>query len=186
MRAGYVLVGGQSSRMGRDKACLPLDAEPLGARVARMVAEAAGSVALVGHPERHSGLGYPVVPDRYPGEGPLGGILTALHHTTADRNLIVACDMPGLTVEFLKDLLQAAERNPLSILIPETEGGRLEPLCAVYHRDTLAALERAFADGIRKVTAAFRGVGVAAYPVAEVARFQNLNTPEDWARYAAG
>jgi len=181
-----VLVGGASSRMGRDKAYLPAQDEPLAARVARTVCAAAGSVTLVGDSERYSALGYPVVPDRYPGEGPLGGILTALHHAAADRLLVVACDMPNLTVEFLKELLAAAERHPPGILIPETEGGKLEPLCAVYHRDACGALEQAYSRGVRKVTAAFAGLRVTAYPVKEVACFQNLNTPEDWARYAAG
>lgn len=172
--------------MGRDKAYLPLPGGTLGARVADTVMAAAGSVVLVGNPERHCDLGYPVEPDRYPGKGPLGGILTALHHTQADWNLIVACDMPGLTVDFLKELLEAAECNPLNIMIPETGGGHLEPLCAAYHRSALAELERAFAGGIRKVTAAFTGLRVATWPVAELAHFQNLNTPEDWADYAAG
>lgn len=174
--------------MGRDKAHLPLPfgGETLGVRVARTVHAAAGSVVLIGPVERHSDLGYPVQPDRYPGEGPLGGILTALHNTAAEWNLVVACDMPGVTVEFLKELLEAAERNSLSIMIPETDGGKLEPLCAVYRRDALAQLDRAFAAGIRKVTAAFAGLRVATYPVAETARFQNLNTQDDWTRYAAG
>ena len=172
--------------MGRDKASLPLSGETLGARAARTVKAAAGRVALIGDPARHAVLGYEVVPDRFPGEGPLGGILTALQYTQAEWNLIVACDMPRLTEEFLKELLDAGERNGSSILLPETEAGQLEPLCAVYRRDALAPLERAFAGGIRKVTAAFAGIPAATYRVAEVGRFQNLNTPEDWERYAAG
>ena len=58
------------------------------------MARAAGNVTLIGHPE------LPAIPDRYPGEGPLGGILTALHHTSSDWNLIVACDMPEVCRRF--------------------------------------------------------------------------------------
>jgi molybdenum cofactor guanylyltransferase len=186
IRAGYVLVGGRSSRMGRDKAYLPLGREPLAAHVAKVVETAAGSATLIGDPEKYRALGHSVLPDLYPGEGPLGAILTALHATRADWNLVVACDMPGLTVPFLTELLDAAQRNPAEITIPETPGGKREPLCAVYHRDILPSLERSFAAGVRKVATGIACLRVAVYPVAEVARFQNLNTPEDWERYAAG
>ncbi len=81
--------------MGRDKAYLPVSGGILVTRVAGAVEAAAGNVALVGDPERYADLGYPVVADRYPGQGPLGGILTALGEKAAEWNLIVACDMPG-------------------------------------------------------------------------------------------
>jgi molybdopterin-guanine dinucleotide biosynthesis protein A len=61
----------------------------------------------------------------------------------------------------------------------------LEPLCAVYHRRSRETLYGAFADGIRKVTDAFSGLRVAMFPFAEPTPFQNVNTPEDWAGYAA-
>ena len=172
--------------MGRDKAFLPVAGVPLGAHLGRLLETAAGTAVLVGDARVYGGLGYPVVPDHYPGEGPLGGILTALRHTAADLNLIVACDMPRLTVEFLRELLDAAAANPAGVLIPETAGGHREPLCAVYSRSALPGLQRAFDTGIREVTAACEGLDVRSYPVAEVSYFQNLNTPEDWGRYAAG
>jgi molybdenum cofactor guanylyltransferase len=172
--------------MGRDKAFLPVGDEPLGARIGHIVECVAGSAVLVGDPPAHAALGYPVIPDLYPGEGPLGGILTALRHSDAEYNLIVACDMPRLTVEFLGELLDAAGAHSVAVVIPETAAGHREPLCAVYNRNALPRLQQAFDGGIRKVTAAFEGLAVVHYPAREVACFQNLNTPEDWARYAAG
>lgn len=152
--------------------------------VARQVAHAAGHSTLVGSPELYHELGYPVIPDDYPGEGPVGGILTALRHTSAEWNLVVACDMPGLDYRFLKELLEAAEVNRANT-IPMGPSGRLEPLCAVWRRDSLAHLESAFARGIRKVATALEGLQVSVYPAAEVALFQNVNTPEDWTGHAA-
>jgi len=167
-----VLAGGYSTRMGRDKALL------MGGAVAQAVRQAAGSATLVGDPERYGSLGYPVIPDLWPGEGPLGGIVTALRHTREDLNLIVACDMPMLSGIFLEELLRAAGEG---ILVPVNAKGRLEPLCAVYPRSALPGLETAFAAGIRKVAGAFAGLPVTPYPVAEPSHFQNVNTPEEWA-----
>src|ERR1700678_91181 len=109
--AGYVLVGGRSSRMGRDKAPLPFRGGALAQSVAQAVSEAAGSAILVGDPVRYAGLGYAAIADLYPGEGPLGGILTALLNTSADWNLITACDMPQLDPEALRGLLKTAAES---------------------------------------------------------------------------
>lgn len=184
-RAGYVLTGGRSSRMGRDKALLPFRGGTLGGAVARAVAAAAGSAVLVGNPALGETLGYPAIPDLYPGEGPLGGILTALGHTMADWNLIVACDMPGLSGGFLAGLLDAAERAGAGVLMPAGPCGLPEPLCAVYHGSVRPAIGAAFRRGIRKVAAALDEAGAITLPVLELAPFHNVNTPEDWAGYAA-
>jgi len=176
--------------MGRDKALLPLPGgrRTLGQSVAGIVASAAGSAALVGDPERYCSLGYPVVPDRYPGEGPLGGILTALAHTSADWNLITACDMPGLNAGFLRELLAAAAAGNADILLPFGPSGQPEVLCAVYRKRAMTALEAAFRAGIRKVAlaaAAPSSLRTVPFHVAEVSVFQNVNTPEEWAAHGA-
>ena len=184
-QTGYVLVGGRSSRMGRDKALLPFRGGPLVRSVARAVELAAGSVTLVGHPRRYRPLGFPAIADDYPGQGPLGGILTALRHTFADWNLFAACDMPGLSAEFLRRLLDAAERSGALALAPAGPSGRPEPLCAVYHRAALPALETAFGNGVRQAAAALQEVHAALLPVLEVLPFQNVNTPEEWASHVS-
>jgi len=183
-RAGYVLAGGRSSRMGRNKALLPYRGSALVESVARAVELAAGSAVLVGSPGSYGSLSFPAIADVYPGEGPLGGILTALQNTTAQWNLVVACDMPEVSAEFLCGLLDVAERSDADALVPCGPSGLLEPLCAVYQRRSYDGLHAAFAGGIRKVTGAFEGLRIAAWSVPEVVRFQNINTPEDWAAYA--
>ncbi len=170
--------------MGRDKALLPFRGGLLGASVARAVAEAAGSATLVGNADLASTLGYPAIPDLRAGEGPLAGILTALGHTTAEWNLLVACDMPELSSVFLRRLLEDAERGAADALIPVGPSGRPEPLCAVYARSCRPALEAAFALGVRKVTLALADLQVVWRPASEARPFQNVNTPEEWAAYA--
>jgi molybdenum cofactor guanylyltransferase len=170
--------------MGRDKALLPFRGGHLGRSVAEAVERAAGSVVLVGNLELARLFGYPAIPDGYPGEGPLGGILTALEDTSSDWNLVAACDMPGLSAEFLNRLLDIAAGSDADAVLPAGPGGRPEPLCAVYHRRSRDPLSRAFARGVRKIAAALENLPVYVWPVAETAPFQNVNTPEDWAPWA--
>lgn len=113
--------------------------------------------------------------------GPLGGIESALSYTSADWNLILACDMPAVSVEFLSGLLDAAERLNAEVLAPVGPTGLLEPLSAVYHRRCLDAISRALDAGVRKITAALQDLEVARWNVEDAACFENLNTPEEWA-----
>jgi len=166
--------------MGRDKARLPFRGATLSQTIFDAVQTAAGEAFFVGNPE----LGG--IPDRYPGEGPLGGILTALEHSRAEWNLIVACDLPELTADFLRSLLDEAARVSCDVLLPHAPGGRPEPLCAVYRQTARPALAGSFAAGTRKITDALAGLAVYPLEVKEVLPFQNVNTPEDWSRYAAG
>jgi molybdopterin-guanine dinucleotide biosynthesis protein A len=172
--------------MGADKALLTLRGVPLGAAVASVVQQAAGSAVIVGDPALYGALGFAAIPDLFPGEGPLGGIITAISHTAADWNLITACDMPELAPGFLDCLFEAAERSNARVLLPRGPGGRPEPLCAVYHRDALPALSVAFGSGMRKITAALESLSVEYFSVPDLKRLQNLNTPEEWSGYAAG
>ena len=184
-RSGYVLAGGRSTRMGRDKALLPFRGRPLIAAIAETVFQSAGRAILVGNPALSPVAGFPAIPDLFPGEGPLGGILTALRHTSAEWNLVCACDMPGLDSAFLNSLFETAEAGDGEVLLPVRSNSLAEPLCAVWHRDCRGGVEAAFAAGVRKVTAALEGLRVVPYRVNADAPFQNVNTPEDWSEYAA-
>jgi len=72
------------------------------------------------------------------------------------------------------------------VLLPRGPAGLPEPLCAVWRRDSLEPLRTAFDAGIRKVTAALAGVRTRDVPVLDLKPLQNVNTPQDWAGYAAG
>jgi molybdopterin-guanine dinucleotide biosynthesis protein A len=172
--------------MGVDKALLSFRGETLAAAVARAVEQAAGTVLLVGDPIRYERLGFAVIPDLYPGEGPLGGILTALAHTGAEWNLITACDMPELRAGFLGRLFEIAEGSEADAVLARGPSGIPEPLCAVYRRTALDSLQTAFHRGIRKITAALASVPVAYLEVADLKPLQNVNTPEEWSGYASG
>ena len=173
-RAGYVLAGGASLRMGRDKALLDWNGYPLVVHLASMVQQTAGSVTIVGSFEKYGSLGFSIVSDREAGLGPLEGIRSALEHSVADWNLIVACDMPYLKPKLLAGLLGEAELRDADCFMPEGQ-----PLCAVYHRRCLPVIEAALKNGIRKVRQALGSLDVGLYETAEVLCFQNMNRPED-------
>jgi molybdopterin-guanine dinucleotide biosynthesis protein A len=177
--AGFVLTGGRSSRMGRDKALLPIDGSVLVERTAEVVRAAAGSVTLIGAPGRYAHLGLPVLPDLVPDGGPICGLHTALKITRANWNLVVACDMPGLTVAFLGDLLAAAQQLGCACLTPQTDSG-LHPLCAVYHRRSADAVEFAIQHKSLKMHDLLKSLGAVSWPVADVSLLENVNTPLEW------
>ena len=182
-REGFVLAGGRSSRMGRDKALIEIDGIRLVNRAAQVVNEAAGSATLIGDPEKYGGLGHPVHQDIFTGCGPLAGIHAALSVSRADWNLVLACDMPEVGPAFLIQMLERAEQGRQDCLLPAGESGRPEPLCAVYHRRVLPAIERALNDGVRKVLDGLAGLRVEVFPVSGPGPFRNINTPAEWSEY---
>ena len=176
---GFVLAGGRSSRMGRDKALLPLDGSTLLEQVAARVRAAAGSVTLIGPPERYSSLGLPVAADLIEDCGPIGGVYTALKISSAPWNLIVACDMPAVTTGFLAGLLEAARGADADCLVPETDRG-LHPLCAVYHRRAVTALQHAIRHKSFKMHDLLRSLRTVAWPVDDPSLLENVNTLVEW------
>jgi len=167
--SGFVLAGGESSRMGRDKALLPYRGKPLIEHIARSVREAAGNVRVI-------------VNDKIPGCGPLGGLFTALSTTETDWNLVVACDMPGISREPLLTLLNRAETSHSDCIAAASTGGALEPLCAVYHRRCLPIVARAIRDKRLKMQNLLAELSVEAQ-VVDPAVLANANTPAEWAAF---
>lgn len=176
IRAGFVLAGGRSSRMGRDKALLPVGQETMLARTCRLVHDAAGSVTLIAPPDRYPG--YRAVADQIEHCGPLAGLYTALSITPADWNLIVSCDLPNLTAALLDQLLARAARTAADAVVAQTAAG-LEPLCAVYHRRSLAAARACLDRKILKMHDFLSTLPFEPVP-ADPRAVANVNTPEEW------
>jgi molybdopterin-guanine dinucleotide biosynthesis protein A len=168
--------------MGRDKALLPYRGTTLVEHLARVVQEAAGAVALIGAPDHYRSLGYPVYPDKFPGCGPLGGIYTALSVSSTDWNLIVACDMPGISADVLRTLLGSAEQSGKSCVVATGPTGDPEPLCAVYHRSCLPVLARAIEEKRFKMRDLVAQLDRTLKPV-DASALANVNTPAEWADF---
>lgn len=184
--AGYVLVGGRSSRFGSDKALATWNGKTLALWVAEQVREAAGSVTLVGPREKYGSLGLPLIEDPIQGFGPLAGLSAALDHTAAAWNVVVACDMPHVTAGFLAFLLRTAREQDPDVLLPLDPDGRAEPLCAVYAMRCREVVAEAIRRGVHKMTTGLAGLRVQHVTSSDYAAFNpdgrlfaNLNTPAD-------
>jgi molybdenum cofactor guanylyltransferase len=183
-RAVFVLAGGRSSRMGRDKALLPFEGRSLVEHVASQARGVTDNITLVGAIRRYANLGYPVIEDIFPGRGPLSGLHAALTSSNSNWNLVLACDMPGLSGEFLIQLVTRAESGYASAVIPVAPDGVPQPLCAAYHHHCLDAVAGALENGVYKITEALARLDVDFWLVPEAHHFRNLNTPQEWSAYS--
>jgi molybdenum cofactor guanylyltransferase len=184
--AGFILAGGESMRMGRDKATLELGGEPILERTARLLESVAGPPAVIGIFSGHDSFGLRAFADDWPGAGPLGGIATALRVSNAPWNLVVACDLPYLTKAWLDFLVARALLSQGDAVVPANVRGA-EPLCAVYHKRCEAAIRAALETGTRKVTDGLKELLVELIDPFEWKGFdsdgllfKNMNSPEDY------
>jgi molybdopterin-guanine dinucleotide biosynthesis protein A len=190
---GYVLAGGGSTRFGRDKALVPFGKETLLVRLCSLVAGVTDAAAILGSSEKYGAVGVPCIADQWPGEGPLGGIVTALEATGATRsgresswNLIVGCDMPFLTADWLAYLIERATGSGAEVVVPKSDYG-LEPLCACWRTSARAELQSVFDRGVRKITEAIKHLSVEILDETHWKRFDsadrlfwNMNTLADY------
>jgi molybdopterin-guanine dinucleotide biosynthesis protein A len=183
----FVLAGGKSSRMGADKAMLEVAGQTLLQRTLELARAVAEDVRIVGVREKFGEFA-PVVEDKYPDRGPLGGIHAALASTGSDFNLILAVDLPFLEKRFLQQLVTEALASGAVVTVPRAGGG-LQPLCAVYRREFAALAEQALAAGRNKIDTLYARTTLRIIEEDELARFafspamfDNLNTQEEWER----
>jgi len=182
----FVLAGGASSRMGRAKGLLTFAGKPLVVHVARLVESVAEPPVIIGPASAYGGIGFCVIGDDRRNMGPLGGICTALRVTTRGWNLIVGCDLPFLTREWLEYLIECAMDSPADVVIPLNERGH-EPLCAMYRKRAHGAIEAALGRGVRKITDGLKQLTLTAIEPSEWKAFdargrlfKNVNTPADY------
>ena len=111
---------------------------------------------------------------------PEGGLVTALSASTCEWNLIVACDMPCVSAEFLTLLLEAARDSEAQCVLPVTADGRRHPMCAIYRRSANSLLKDAVQIGTHKLQTAIQELQIHEFPVLATDILINVNTPADW------
>ncbi len=182
---GVVLAGGQSRRMGQNKALMTLRGERLVDRVMRTLRDVCAELLMVTNsPEVYADIGIRIVGDVWPNKGSLGGIYSGLYHITTPYCLVVACDMPFLHAASLRYLIEAIGDH--DVVMPDVLGEQ-QPLHAIYARTCLEPIkQRLEADRLR-IVGFLPDVRVRTISAEELQpfdpellAFQNLNTPEEF------
>ncbi len=187
-----MLVGGESRRMGADKALLELRGKPLFLHAVDLLRPRVAEVMLLGPPERYARFSIPVLADRRPDRGPLAALATGLEAAAHDWNLFLACDLPLLEGRFLDFLLERARATDAEAVVPRTADG-WQPLCAAYHRRCLPRMQHALETDKRAIVDVLPSLRVEPITEERLAEFgfdprmfRNINTAEDWAAVLRG
>ena len=186
MLTPYLLVGGQSTRMGRDKAFVPLGNQILLEQALQRLAPFGPVTLLTGDPanearQQQLATYARIVPDRLPNTGPLGGIEAALHDCQTDWLLVLPIDQPSLPTEALQTLFaETLQTEARAACFTQPTGP--EPLPLLLHRSLAPAVTQALTSGDRRLLPTLRRlVGTHLHQSLRQtpAWFHNLNTPAD-------
>lgn len=182
--SAVILAGGESRRMGRDKAWVEFGGTPL-LKLAVEKARQLGinEIFISGRAgEDYSALKCPVLFDLEPGLGPIGGIERGLHACRSSLLLVLAVDLPRMSLSLLRRLRKVCDR--LTGAVPSWNG-QLEPLAAIYpkrcHTFAFAAIAKSQNSARDFASACLLQRAVRAYPVmcGEASDFSNWNRPGD-------
>jgi molybdopterin-guanine dinucleotide biosynthesis protein A len=185
---GFVLAGGKSSRIGQDKGFLRLGNQPLVLRAAEILLPIVHTVTLLASPDLYGNLGFPVIADLWPDQGPLAALCTGLISSDAEWNLFLACDLPRVSPRFIEFLVQRVRATRSDAVVPRTQEG-WQPLCAAYHARCRTAFQPAVRQRRLSIVELFDELHPEAITPEEMAsiglseaEFANVNTPEEWTR----
>ncbi len=209
--SGIILAGGQSRRMGRDKAWIELQGRPLIEHVLARLEQVCAEIIVVANDQApYAQLAARVVGDILPGHGSLGGIYSGLHAAQFERAIVVACDMPFLTPALLRHMLTLAEEHDVVVPsaanswqpvrptrdkskersgnLPTAKDSNLHPLHAVYAKPCLGPIEARLRAGDLRIISFYPDVRVRVLTQAELERLDsqhlslfNANTPDQLA-----
>lgn len=151
-----IMAGGGSRRMGTDKSMLLIEGRPIIERTCRQLAACFEQVLISANKaDKFAFLGFEVVPDKVPEQGPLMGIASALEASVNEINFVVACDIPEIETSYVRRILSEAAGSDADIIVPTTGNGRYEPLFAVYRKSALEAINKVLSSGGRKISDVF-------------------------------
>ena len=177
-----ILAGGQSRRMGRDKASLPLGEQTLLEQLIEQLAGRFQEIII----SVSKGQPYPLnnvrqVEDRYENAGPLAGLLAGLQASSSDISLVVPCDQPEIDLGIVRDMLQVLDQHDL--VYPRLDGQIPHPLFALYRRSLWPVIEKLIIEGKLSVLHLLTEVKAVALDIPASRLPWHLNSLEDYQNY---
>jgi molybdopterin-guanine dinucleotide biosynthesis protein A len=181
---GVILAGGKSSRMGSEKGVIEVNGEKMIITLCRLLKPLVSNILIITSNSDYQFLGYPLYADLILDSGPAGGIFTGLSCSSTDKNLILPCDTPFLTTDFLHYLIE--ESGHAEITVPVYKS-RIHPLCGVYSKTFLPEWEKRVRNGELKLVELLKHFQVKYLDIDLIPEFdggrlfRNINCPEDLA-----
>jgi len=173
-----ILAGGESSRIGTDKAMLPIAGRPMVRHILDRLGPHFDQVIVSANdPEKFAFAAVDVVADRVAGQGPLMALASALQASAHEVNFVTACDIPEPNMGLVRRMLRRIDEY--DVIIPQTGCSRYEPLFAVYRKSIVAMLDRALSAGKRRIIDALSGCRVMYLDASDV-ELGNINTLDDY------
>jgi molybdopterin-guanine dinucleotide biosynthesis protein A len=165
MKSFIVLCGGMSRRMGRDKGSMNLHGKPMLTHVLETITPVADEIVLVLRDEDQletyknflkelrlsNKTDLNICTDILKDQGPLAGILTGLLHLNSDKAMVIPCDSPFVSVQFINRLFDLSEKSNCDAYVPKWSDNRLEPLHSIYKKNIHPIIQKLLNEDIRDV-----------------------------------
>jgi molybdopterin-guanine dinucleotide biosynthesis protein A len=176
-----VMAGGESKRMGTDKSMLSIKGQSIIESICEQLRDSFDEIIISANQvDKFAFLGYKVVPDKVPEQGPLMGIASALEASSNEYNFVVACDIPKINLNYVNRMLAEAIESQADIVIPVTGKEKYEPLFAIYSKRIIEAIHETLSSGKHKIIDVFPLCTVKHIEMDDTDWFINLNTKADY------
>jgi molybdopterin-guanine dinucleotide biosynthesis protein A len=179
---GIILSGGKSTRMGLDKGLLELNGKPMIQHVIDHIDPICDQILISTNEKKYEDFGFPVYKDVITDIGPAGGIISCLVHSTNNKNIIISCDLPYASTNFIRKLIDLS--GDFEITLPRT-GPYFQPLCAVYSKDVYRTFRDCIKQGMYSLKSIIMEFQIQVIEQDDISEFdlakelKNINTPED-------
>ena len=177
-----ILAGGNSSRMGEDKGLLDLNGIKMVEHVIKTLKEITDDIIIISNNLEYKLFALPVFSDTISGKGPIGGLYTGLSKSNSEKNIVISCDSPFVSSNFLKKLLSISK--DFDVTVP-SYNNRIHPIIGIYNQSILETLEEQINSDELKLMMAIEKLK---YQIIEFSSndkdidpkiFSNINTKED-------
>jgi len=170
---GIILAGGQSSRMGKEKGLIQWKGKTLIEHAIATLSPLCEHIFISANNDHFNSFGYPVVEDLFPDCGPMGGIYAALTKSGTLNNIVIPSDTPFVTPALYRYLISHA--GSFDVIVPIDHDSFYQPLCAVYSRSVLPAMETQINERILGFTPLLNKVDIKAVHLDPALGFYNSN-----------